>query len=319
MPVGRDARVRANGTHTTTWPAYLHPIVKLYHYTSAVGAESILAHAITEGHFNFPNGEVLHKVVWLTTDPKVWGHGLPDGTTRLSDEQRSYLTRVSGRPVTNNFTKDHTAVRLTVNVPDDHPGLISFRAYCQKVATAQYARIYGLSAIHNLKTLSDKELKRTFRTGVSKENTWWLSFNPIPATMITAVDANVDGRFVPYDFEQHGRHRILDDGITIPSAAALASLQRILPPTGPFDMAKALLICQDPAEAPYAVIRSARLDPMQLPRLMIEGDEVANPCPDAQLAAQLLRWRDEHRAELLVCWRQAVDRYFVFYPSAQTT
>jgi hypothetical protein len=292
--------------------------VKLYHYTSAVGAESILAHAITEGHFNLPSGEMLHKVVWLTTDVKVWGHGLPDGKARLSDEQRSYLTRVSRRSVSNNFTKDHTAVRLTVNVPDDHPGLISFRSYCQQVATAQYARIYGLSAIYNLKAISDKDLKRAFRNGASKENTWWLSFKPIPATMITAVDANVDGRFVPYDFEQHGRHRILDDGIAIPGAAALASLQQIFPPTGPFDMAKALLICQDPAEAPYAVIRSASLDPTQLPRVMIEGEEVAQPCHDAQLAAQLSRWRDEHRAELLDCWRQAVDRYFVFYPDSKT-
>lgn len=290
--------------------------MKLYHYTSAVGAESILAHAITEGHFNLPTGEMLHQVVWLTTDPKVWGHGLPDCTSRLSADQQAYLTRVSGRPVNNSFTKDHTAVRLTVDLPDDPPGLVSFRSYCQQVATSQYARAYGLSAIHNLKALSDKELKRAFRTGISKENTWWLSFKPIPATMITAIDANVDSRFVPYDFEHHGRMRILDDGIAIPGPAALASLQQILPPTRSNDLAKALLICQDPAEAPYAVIRSARVNPDRLPRVMLNDDGNATSCADPELAAQLGRWRDQHRGELLECWDQAVRRYFAFYPHA---
>ena len=289
--------------------------MKLYHYTSFVGAESILASAITEGHFTMPDDRVIHQVVWMTTDPRVWGHGLPDGKTALNKDQMAYATRVAGREATPT-TKDHTAIRLTLDVPDDSPGLVNFRKYCTEVASAIYARSYGLSAIYNLKALPDKELKRVFREAPSKEKTWWLSFRPIPASMITAVEANVDGRFVPYDFEQHGRRRILDDGIAIPGPGALASLQQILRPIRPNDLAKALLICQDPAETPYAVIRSARLNPGQLPRVMLTDNSNATPCANPHLAAQLGRWRDQHREELLGCWNQAVERYFAFYPDA---
>lgn len=286
--------------------------MKFYHFTPVPAAESILSSSLSRGHLYLPDGELRRGVVWLTSDHRPWGHGLPDGKVAPTVEQVRHLELVQGGPLKNTVLSDHTAIRLTLDLPEDLPGLVSFRKFALEFGGRDYLRGYGLSAIYSIRNLTPKQFKQASRTAVTKEATWWLSFVPIPPVAIKAVDFNEQGNFVPYDFEVHGRKAMEESGITCPGRNALDEIRAIVEPCHPLEQPKAMLICTDPSAEPVVVIRGLALQKGD--RIISIENTPASSSATNDIDRQLLEWTSRHKDELLDCWRLAVERYYAYYP-----
>lgn len=283
----------------------------LYHYTSVSLAEAILSSAISKGHLVQSDGGILQPVVWLTTEPRAWGHGLTTGSERLTSSEVAFSERVQGGPMRNYKTVDKTRMRLAVEiVPANSPRLMSFMDYARTYESKAFAKRLGISAQYKLDKLSPKDYHRLSRTAKTMESTWWLSFEPVPASALVTVDIFVAGRFSPYRFEAHGRDAMRELGFATPSAGALSELAQILMPSHPFEEAKAILICSDPSETPKVTIRGGG----KTRAFEIVGAVPLGGSDDDSQIATLWTWIDSHRLELLHCWNEAIELYFVAYP-----
>ena len=90
--------------------------MKLFHYTSVALAESILSSSISPGHLMHSDGGMLKSVVWLTAEPRSWGHGLATGDETPSPLEIAHSERVRGEPLRNNRTADKTCIRIAVEL-----------------------------------------------------------------------------------------------------------------------------------------------------------------------------------------------------------
>lgn len=284
--------------------------MKLFHYTSVALAESILSSSISQGHLMQSDGEMLKPVVWLTTEPRSWGHGLTSGDETPSPSEIAHSERVQGGPLRNNRTADKTRIRIAVELdPKTAPDLMSFMEYAKTHESKAFAKTYGISARYKLAKLTPKNFQRIARHEKTMESTWWLSFSPVPTSAFIEVAIGEAGRFVPYVFEQHGRPVMRDAGFAIPSPTALESLQQIVPSSHRYELTKAILICGDPTEVPKVSIRGGgairTFDVLTADHLKGTDDE---------LTPVLQGWINTHRAELTNCWNDAVELYFVAYP-----
>ncbi|HGU1655623.1 TPA: hypothetical protein ACM7DB_004316, partial [Escherichia coli] len=66
----------------------------LYHFTAIPMLHSILAsEGLREGYLTLYDGTILYNKVWLTTSPLPYGHGLCNGTEKLSESEKSFIRR----------------------------------------------------------------------------------------------------------------------------------------------------------------------------------------------------------------------------------
>lgn len=292
--------------------------MRLYHYTSVSLCETILSDSLRQGQLWLPDGSLRRDVGWLTTDPSPEGHGLLRGDEKLSDDSVRYMTLVQGFKPPNRRTLNKMQIRIGIDLdPNVEPTLMSFTEWCSRNADMKYAKRLGLSAVMDLKGLSDHEIRQRMKTCPSKESTWWLSFYPIQPSAFCSVDFNTEaGGFVPYDFEAHGREVLRDDGFSFPSAETLASLRELVPSkTCRFEQTKASGFCRDPHAPPYVVIRGGgqqQLFEIESGKLVVSsGNRGAGDSPALQA------WIRSHYDELMNCWRQAVELYYVAYPQSR--
>lgn len=284
--------------------------MQLFHYTSVPLAESILSSAIRNGHLTRGDGTILQPVVWLTTDPRPMGHGLTTGIEKMNAADIAHSERVQGGPLRNTRTLDKTQVRIAVDLDSTtSPGLMSFRNYANKYEDKTFAKALGLTTLFNLNQLTDKEIKRLYRTTTTKEATWWLSFDAIFPTSFAKVDFNLNGKFVPYDFEQHGREVMNKVGFAVVSPSALATLSEVLPPEHKFETSKAILICNAPDGVPTVAIRGGGATRM----FDIESEALLDGSEDDHIAG-LQGWIRVNKEELRARWTEAVGYYFEAYP-----
>jgi len=122
---------------------------------------------------------------------------LPTGNERLTDRERRFLEKVQGGPVKNEVMADKTAIRIQVDIEDDDPMLHSFVDWSKQNERPRYARIMRLSALYDLKSLSDVELQRAYKHAETKEATWMLYFGNVPSTQISGVSALAGTQFIP--------------------------------------------------------------------------------------------------------------------------
>lgn len=284
--------------------------MKLYHFTSVAMGEAILASSISEGHLARGDGTMRHRVAWLTTDPYPGGHGLLTGKEVMDESNRAFMKKVQGE-LRNNFLQDKTKLRITVDVQPG-PTLVSFVDYCKQHEPKGFAKTMGLSTLFKLDKLTDKEFMRLYRTTKTKEGTWWLSFEPVARSNFTAVHYNAGGnKFVPYDFELHGRAEMVDVGLVAPSAAALAELRLIAPALVAHPHVQAVVFCEDEHANPTVEVRlaagRARFDVTT--RAWLDGDAFPS-----DLVGMLGQWIGRHEQDLHQQWLLAVDRFHHFYP-----
>jgi hypothetical protein len=284
---------------------------KLFHYTSVALAETILSSPLKHGHMNTPSG-LFHDVVWLTSDPSSEGHGLTTGQEKLTESQIRHLEKVQGGPLRNHVTQDKTAIRLAYALSDDWMAIVqNFVEYCRRNERdgELFAKAMGLSCYTNIQETDKKRLKNLMKSVKTKEKTWWISFVPIPSELIVAVDAKTDAGYVPYTFEQHGRTGMEKVGFFSPSEETLATLQRLLHGKHKFEIAKARVICKDPAHEPVVALRGEAAEWMFTVR---DARLVAGP---DQKREALATWVLQNCDELLDCWKEAVRSYYTFYPT----
>lgn len=273
-------------------------------------AESIFQSGLKPSTLTRSDGRLMSNVLWLTTVPDYKGHGLLTGKERLTERQRRYLEKKQGAPLKNEVMADKTAVRIQIDIDHDDPMLHSFVEWSKVNERPGYARTMGLSALYDLNALSDAELKQRFRSAKTKESTWHLYFGGVPPQRITSVSALVDGKFVLYDFERHGRDSLRESGLTAVSEQSLTALRSIIKPLHPFDLPKALCICTAPDDQPNVVIRGGGHE--------FTVDLRTRELRSGQTSLAVLNttqtWVSERESELEACWEDAVATYFQFYP-----
>jgi hypothetical protein len=282
-----------------------------YHYTSVSLADTILSSGLKHGHMNSLEG-LIRDVVWLTTDPSPDGHGLLNGREKLTASQVAYMQKVQGGPLRNARTTDKTKIRLTVNLPDDELHILqSYVEYCRtREGGEKFAKVMGLSCYFDVGSIEPKRLKALMKSQRTKEKTWWISFAPIPARYIAAVDYRHSDSFRPYSFDQVGRAELEEVGLYAPSSQSLEALQSIVPPSHLFEQTKALVICTAPANNPVVLIRGAGTERFFD---INECQRIAGPAA-ADDEPRIIEWLRQHRAELLACWERAIDSYYTYYP-----
>ncbi|WP_310135336.1 hypothetical protein [Paraburkholderia terricola] len=209
----------------------------------------------------------------------------------------------------NEVMADKTAIRITVDLDDDDPLLHSFVEWSKENERPGYAKTIGLSALYDLRSLSDAELKRAYKKAQTKEGTWWLYFGEVAPSSITRVAAISGSAFVPYSFESHGRKTFRQYGFSAVGPESLASLAPLLPSAHAFDVAKAFCICADAGARSTVVVRGGgyqfELD-LQTGRLL-KGDAPEN-------LAAIVEWIRRHESELAACWTDSVEVFHHYYP-----
>lgn len=283
----------------------------LYHYTSAALFDAILASGLSKGHMNTWHEGIISPVVWLTTDATGEGHGMTDGTETNSDSAMNFLERLDGERPTNRRTHNKKKIRLAFDISeDDMVQLQLFTDYCASIPDGKrYAKWMGVSCYVDVSTTSAKRIEALMKSQPTKEKTWWISFMPVSAKHIVAVEVRDEkGKYHPYDFEKFVRPAIGDLGFFSPSAEALRELQTIVRPLHPLGDAKALIICPKADFPPLVAIRGGGTDQMY----KIETGKSLNDAPAYE--PQLSGWVGKYRAELMDVWRQAEASYFNFFP-----
>lgn len=283
-----------------------------YHYTSVPLAEAILTNGgINDGHMVRANGEILKPIIWLTTLPSHEGHGLLTGDETYSEDDIKFVTRVDGRAPRNTVMHNKTAIRITVDLPDGTPGLVSFNEFCEHNEYPYFARRTGLTAHHKLKGIDDDEAEARYKDTKTMEDTWWLSTEPVLQDKIVAVDFNTPNGFVPYSFEQNGRVPFLDAGFSVVSPKSLATLNEIVRPGHQFDLVKAILLCDKPDRQPTVLIRGANY----LAGFIVETGQLYFEREQGADHKLVQTWIRENRSEIMECWTEAVGIMYKFYPT----
>lgn len=147
--------------------------MRLFHYTALPLLEGILLSDLSIGHMNTPEG-IISPVVWLTTDPRAEGLGMPDGTENLTDRHLDHLEAVEGTRPKNRRTHDKKKVRLTFDIPDDAMlPLQPFSEYCARRPDGKWlAKWTGLSCYVDVAGADEKTIKKIMKSQPTREKTW---------------------------------------------------------------------------------------------------------------------------------------------------
>ena len=259
---------------------------------------------------------IISPVVWFTTDPSGEGHGLTNGTETLSDQTMNYSERASGARPKNRRTHDKMKVRLTCDIPDEEMLLLQrFTDYCDGLSDGKaFAKWTGVSCYIDMTKADPKRVKAMMKSQPTKEKTWWISFMPISARFISAVELRgAKGQYHPYDFEGLARPAIEDLGFFSPSAKALRELQKIVTPLHPLGDAKALVFCPKPGLTPTVMVRGNGTD--RLYKIETGRAHKGTADDDPLLTA----WIEDYRGELMDAWERATESYFSYYPEHRSS
>lgn len=278
--------------------------MKLYHHTSATLLESILDDALSIGHLTFPDRSIKDGVVWLTSDPLPYHHGLLDGTPLDADGMEA-ATRVQGARPTNAATHDKRQVRITVDSQSLSGNCVPFLLWSQSVdPSGAFGQAIGLSAIDGVNGMTDEEVIALAKAGVSREGTWYLMTSPIMPAQFEAIDAFINGAHVPYAFEDHGRASLANHGLIYPDSSVLASLPSIGAPAHPFDRFAVFAVAPTASSPPHGRFRGHGADTIVA---LDESCEVIMTATEHPYGPVLSDWVRSHRDEMVRLWLAAAD------------
>ncbi len=162
----------------------------LYHFTCVENAYPIFKSKILrKGAIANATGLEYDKAVCLTADPNPDGHGLPDGREITEEQSKNFVYRRerNGRL----YTVNHTAIRLSVDIPSGDPKLVSAAEhYAGQLKVLQALEIAAFFPVGE--KISNDDLARTQRALkagelLGKAATWWLYYGDIPLSNVVAV------------------------------------------------------------------------------------------------------------------------------------
>ncbi|QTG17282.1 DUF4160 domain-containing protein (plasmid) [Agrobacterium tumefaciens] len=270
----------------------------LFHHTAVSFAEGIFTSQLNRGHVTRRVGEPLRDVVWLTTDGKHDGHGLTGGE-QLDQVHRTYVEKVEQTKLREGkvWTADKTRVRIKVKVSSRDRKLFHYSAWSKKHDGPLFAKMMGLSCVKTITDLSTSELHRLMASAATKEDTWFLSFRPIHPGEFEEVLYRTDEGYVPYEFEQHGRHELEKVGIYSSDQSSLDELSEFLRPRHRYDRAGAVVTCADLSMPANVVVRGGGVNvAVDLASRHVLG---GNP---GDYEKDILAWVESHLRDLNDAW-----------------
>lgn len=295
-------------------------VLKLYHYTSVTLAEGIFNSNLKGSVYRTQKEHQVGPCIWLTTSARSDGHGLLTGE-QLTQANVDYLNRI-GQPPKNRTSQVKTAIRITVDSEklagwgisnSAYTGLIQYEKFSRTILNEDpiWRKYMGLSAVHYIPSLSDRELQWHYNNTATKEKSWFLFFGAIPVELFEEVAYKTPTGFEAYDFEKHGRGVFVFNGLEVVSPALLAEIRELFPPLNQFDTPHAAVYCTSEEARPLVAFQAqGRTWYVDLttfeatPRL---GELPAN-------ISEVIAWTKLHHAELMRLWPAAVMSYNRFYP-----
>lgn len=296
----------------------------LYHFTATNLTELIITHDLRLGHLDTHVGKTFHGVTWLTSYPFPDGTGVPMKETNMTEKELAHAARVQGQMPKNNISLDKSRIRIQIeaellqpfSVVNGHlQGLIGYEEWCELIeAPKDWAKYIGVTASFNVSEMSREEVAhQMMQKGNTREGTWYLHFGPISSELFERVDCQVDGDYVKYDFEVHGRADMERVGNACFSSEFNAQLAQVIRPLHELELPKALVFCSDPAEPPEVTVRgggvTCRFDAESGKVLTLVGERSDFPLEEVRT------WVLNNRAESLRCWERAVESYYRYYPN----
>lgn len=251
-------------------------------------------------------------VVWLTTSERPYGHGLLLGNETLTKDQIAYQERITGKKHQHSKTQDKTEIRIKIQIKQSDKYLIKYNKLIRKFERHPdiFSKTIGLSALFNLRELSASELKSKIANTKTMEGTWWLYRNEIQPNLFKIIDFKTATRYEAYDFETHGRERLLKSGLAVADSNALKELKTILVPLHRFDYPKAFCFHHKVDDKPNVVLRGGGI----YAQIFLDDLSMFD-CTKGAPIEDLIDWTERHKNELYDCWEMAKQIYFQYYPN----
>ena len=286
-------------------------ILILYHFTSVAMAESCMHSGISMGHLTWSDKSILRPIVWLTSSPNFRGHGLLTGQENITDKQMKYVERATGEERNNRITVDKTAIRIKIKIKETDRKLFKFKKFLKRRERDPntYAKVFGLSAMYDIGSLSDTELHEKMNKSNTMEDTWWLYEGVLFPNVFQEVSYRLGNEYVSYDFEKQGRKNFRDQGLVAVSSSSLEKLRKIITPVHSFDQPKAFCICSDSSSKPVVKIRGGGIEV----QLEIENPQIIKSENDDRYKS-IVNWVSKHKEELNSCWDEAIKVLHVYNP-----
>lgn len=177
--------------------------LKLFHYTSSIAAESILLQGIRISGRPHPGPQFGKDfdAVSLTSSSSSNGHALRNGECLVGSRRdlfvKSYPQYADSECI--QFS-DVTEVRLTVQIADDDPKLVSWSEYCRRLDApkhfkwaAEFAALF--SPCFEAFTLAEQSFvarKVEQRVVKLKGDTWWFYEGNVPKERIIKIEDRID-------------------------------------------------------------------------------------------------------------------------------
>lgn len=207
----------------------------LYHFTAIPMLHSILAsEGLREGYLTLYDGTILYNKVWLTTSPLPYGHGLCNGTEKLSESEKSFMRRagnmLDSAPINGTHNKKLIRLKIDAEWIKKQPGFCSYKKLMRALGQPKaYVKYVGAMGIEGARCMTDEQINKVMRKGNTKEDTWYIFNGVIPPSKIVSVEyMETKDKYVPYDFESHGRGYIENSGIYPISSLLLSNLNNAM-------------------------------------------------------------------------------------------
>lgn len=92
-----------------------------------------------------------------------------------------------------------------------------------------YVKYVGAMGVEGARCMTDEQISKVMRKGNTKEDTWYIFNGIIPPSKIASVEyMETKDKYVPYDFESHGRSYIENSGIYPISSLLLSDLNNAM-------------------------------------------------------------------------------------------
>lgn len=169
-----------------------------FHYTSLRNLVGILNSGwIEKGRLATISGDIQNAVVNLTTDRDPAGHGLPDGRG-ISDAVAAVMASTGSLGAY--FCLDHTKCRLSIELADDDPLLISAaKHHAPEDGVLYVLEVAGWSPTKQSMDVAEMvEMHALIDDGVyqNKSPTWWYYYDRISIERVFFVEINVEHRWI---------------------------------------------------------------------------------------------------------------------------
>ncbi|MEF0807042.1 hypothetical protein PX112_22955, partial [Escherichia coli] len=92
-----------------------------------------------------------------------------------------------------------------------------------------YVKYVGAMGVEGARGMTDEQISKIMRKGNTKEDTWYIFNGVIPPSKIVSVEyMETKDKYIPYDFELHGRGYIENSGIYPISSLLLSDLNHTM-------------------------------------------------------------------------------------------